>query len=201
MSKTIWLAIPSKRTPEEIEPVRTAWSERGYKIAMACDSPAEAKQKEFLANLVISSPDGYRGYARTLNALCEFLLINSDAQWIVAAGDDMLPDPNKSAEEIAAGRKRVQDLFNRSAPRDEDDWGQGAAHGAHRRPDDHHDGRDARAVGHVERHPGCAHSSERASPTRKAALTYPESARAGLQAGLKFGAVRTPASSMRSSSV
>ena len=105
---SVWLCIPSKRPPEEAEPVLKLWRERGYKIALVVDSHEEAVARMATVNAIISSREGYRGYARSVNALIYGIRTSSltnngkDAEWFVAAGDDVEPDMNHSAEEIAA---------------------------------------------------------------------------------------------------
>jgi hypothetical protein len=92
---SVYLCIPSKRKPEEIEPVLRAWAERGYKIALQRD-PGE----EFAGPWLASRP--YLGYAEAVNYLAGEVLRNDPScDWIVAAGDDTLPDPDKTADEIA----------------------------------------------------------------------------------------------------
>ena len=93
----VWLALPSKRPPEEVEPLLRAWRERGYKLAVWRD----VGDGDFGTDIAVASMT-YPGYAVAVNFLCREVL-HSDpiAQWIVAAADDILPDPNHSAEEIA----------------------------------------------------------------------------------------------------
>jgi len=94
---SIWLAIPSKRPVEEAEKCLKEWRERGYKIAVWRDM-FDSKVK-----CDIGMTSGvYPGYAQAVNSLCcDILSRDPQAEWIVAAGDDTLPDPNHSAEEIA----------------------------------------------------------------------------------------------------
>jgi hypothetical protein len=55
-----------------------------------------------MGSVIISSPDGYRGYAKSVNALVSLALENEPGvEWLVTGGDDVLPDPDHSAEEIA----------------------------------------------------------------------------------------------------
>lgn len=97
---SIWLAIPSKRPPEEAEPVLQMWRERGYKIALWRDEYDPPITCDLELDETRHCP--YPGYASAVNELCR-LIIQTDhqARWIVAAGDDTLPDPNHMAEEIA----------------------------------------------------------------------------------------------------
>ena len=111
---SIWLAIPSKRLPEEAEKCLKEWRERGYKIALWRDDDLPIMlDKRFCAMK-------YPGYASALNQMCGVILYEDpQAEWIVAAGDDTLPDPNHSAEEIALEcRYHFEDLNGGNA-RDE----------------------------------------------------------------------------------
>lgn len=94
---SVWLAIPSKRPPEEAEKVLKLWRERGYKIALALDEGGDwATWPDF------ATVGPYRGYAPSVNELCaKIMIVDEQAEWIVSGGDDVEPDPNHSAEEIA----------------------------------------------------------------------------------------------------
>lgn len=99
---SVWFAIPSKRQPEEAEPVLKLWRERGYKIALYRDDYTDVPADELLVALA-----GYPGYARATNMLIAHVLkYHADAEWIVTGGDDVEPDPNHTAEEIARECKR-----------------------------------------------------------------------------------------------
>jgi len=96
---SVWLCIPSKRPPAEANPVLTRWREMGYKIALQMDA-----EREFIAEysdqITVVRP--YAGYADAVNFLARTVLQHDPScDWIVAAGDDTLPDPNKRADEIA----------------------------------------------------------------------------------------------------
>lgn len=98
---SVWLAIPSKRPPEEAECVLREWRERGYRIALWRDKGDSCAG--FGKGMVVLGEGGYPGYAAAVNFLCRFILrSDSHASWIVTGGDDVLPDPNCTAEEIAA---------------------------------------------------------------------------------------------------
>ena len=96
---SVWLCIPSKRPPAEAEKCLKLWRERGYKIALMCDSGTEALAKTADRRL----HGAYAGYAATTNALVREVLLFADleAEWVVLGGDDIEPDANHSAEEIA----------------------------------------------------------------------------------------------------
>jgi hypothetical protein len=101
---SVWLTIPSARPPEEAAPILRQWRERGYKIALSFDTEDELHKRSGMFDLAQcpSKGDSYPGYAKAVNDLVQRLLVyEPDADWFIAAGDDALPDPNKSAEEIA----------------------------------------------------------------------------------------------------
>jgi|SRR5579859_359017 len=104
---SVWLCIPSKRPPEEAEECLKLWRERGYKIALWCDTRQDAEAKSpdwWQANSTDyhGSTDTYPGYASAVNHLVRCVLeFDSDAEWFVTGGDDIEPDANHSAEEIA----------------------------------------------------------------------------------------------------
>lgn len=95
MSK-VWYVIPSKRPPDEAEPVLRQWQDRGYRVLVQRDTG------EPLLVPFIERP--YAGYAEAVNHLVlNYALKDPECEWVICAGDDMLPDPNNSAEEIAHG--------------------------------------------------------------------------------------------------
>lgn len=107
---SVWLCIPSKRPPEEAEQVFRVWRERGYKIALWRD------EYESAFDSYIQVIGAYPGYARAVNDLAlRCLRAQPDCDWIVAAGDDTLPDPNKSADEIA--RECSEHFLDRAWPK------------------------------------------------------------------------------------
>lgn len=127
---SVWFTIPSARPPEEAEKCLREWRELGYKIALFVDwnppgQPLEtriskgdlmlrgggrfAPQFDPKTGLPLTEqqtypPDWneYPGYALAVNSLIkEVLKRDPGAQWFIAAGDDTLPDPNHTPEEIA----------------------------------------------------------------------------------------------------
>ncbi len=109
---SVWFCIPSARPPGESEPVLRAWRERGYKIALFLDSHVALRERIGLFDRAMADHDhhpSYPGYAEAVNLLCASILHDDPAcDWIVTGGDDTLPDPNHSAEEIA---KQCTDNF------------------------------------------------------------------------------------------
>jgi hypothetical protein len=95
---TVWFAIPSKRDPATAETYLNHWRERGYKIALWRDQDDPAIAADFTATAPV-----YPGYHGAINGLARCIRsLDLNAEWIVTGGDDMLPDPNKTAEEIGA---------------------------------------------------------------------------------------------------
>jgi hypothetical protein len=131
---SVWFAIPSARPPEEAEPVLLAWRDRGYKIALARDHGAPRIEDD-LPLLIFEQ--AYPGYAIAVNRLVEDILkFDPQCDWIVTGGDDVLPDPNHSAEEIATqcterfggpfanyGHNRPQNTFGVMQPTGDRDFG------------------------------------------------------------------------------
>lgn len=94
---TTWFCIPSARPAVEAQACFDLWKSHGYRTAAWRDSGAEP------INVDLLLVGDYEGYARTVNALvAEVLERDTDAQWFVCAGDDTEPDPNHTADEIAA---------------------------------------------------------------------------------------------------
>ena len=98
---SVWYCIPSKRPPEQVEPVLKAWRERGYKVALYVDESDKRFGLDAKQGLIVVAGT-YPGYAAAVNRLV-LLLLQGDAraEWFVTGGDDTYPDPNHSAEEIA----------------------------------------------------------------------------------------------------
>jgi hypothetical protein len=93
----VWFCIPSVRPLPELNPRLEQWKRQGYGIALL-------RQGEHSALADISIPTNqYIGWALSVNLLAKRVLgEDSDCMWIVTGGDDYLPDPNKSADVIAA---------------------------------------------------------------------------------------------------
>ncbi len=98
---SVYLALPSKRRPDEVEEVLKEWRRMGYKVAVHRDW----KDSSLIAKpdiLSVGDESGYEGYGLTMNRLCRRVLKEDPtAEWIVAAGDDTLPDTTRSPEQIA----------------------------------------------------------------------------------------------------
>lgn len=95
MSNT-WLCIPSKRPAAEANQVLQKWKDQGYKIALWRDE----WDPSIIADFSITS-GAYPGYAQAVNTLMHDRLIEDpECQWLVTGGDDVLPDPDRTAQEI-----------------------------------------------------------------------------------------------------
>lgn len=100
---SVYYCIPSKRPPEEAEKCLRLWRERGYKLSIVRD--AVDLDPLFDADLTwFSEPiwGGYPGYSIATNyAVKQALEEDSTCDFVVCGGDDIEPDLNHSAEEIA----------------------------------------------------------------------------------------------------
>lgn len=98
-SMSVWLCIPSARPPEEANQVLQLWRERGYKIALHFDSADDARDKIGDVRLIVAE---YPGYSEATNRIIKTVSeLDPKADWFVIGGDDVEPDLNHSAEEIA----------------------------------------------------------------------------------------------------
>ncbi len=106
---SVWYAVPSKRP--WAESTLPQWKERGYKIAVYVDSNY-LRDTGFVVDICVRSESlvdpghpvalPYPGYAKAVNYLVDWVLkLDPDCDWIVTGGDDVLPDPNHTPEEIA----------------------------------------------------------------------------------------------------
>lgn len=89
---SVWYVIPSKRPPKQAMPILHQWIDRGYNVLL---------QRDIGDSISVAHMERpYVGYAEAVNYLTRIAL-DAGAEWIVTGGDDMTPDPHKSAEEIA----------------------------------------------------------------------------------------------------
>ncbi len=102
-----WVTIPSARPVEEVNRWAAKWKQRGYNIAILRDEAPEERIFPEIDLVIMPNPPGYKGYARSANALIQIVTQqHPDAEWFVVAGDDTDPDQHRTAEEIAAQCKR-----------------------------------------------------------------------------------------------
>jgi hypothetical protein len=93
-SREVWFAIPSAN-PEKCRKVLPVWRERGYKIAVL----QNFERGEIPADVTVWR-DAYPGWPESVNILCREIVPKS-CDLVVSGGDDMLPDPNHTAQELA----------------------------------------------------------------------------------------------------
>lgn len=98
---SVWYCIPSKRPPEEAEPILKLWRERGYRLAVIRDV-VDLNLSPELTFFTKPIWGVYPGYPAAVNYLVrEVIREDAGAEWLVTGGDDIEPDLNHSAEEIA----------------------------------------------------------------------------------------------------
>lgn len=86
-----WYAIPSIRPAGGTLPI---WRERGYKLAVLRQGDS------FGADVEIAT-DTYLGWARSINVLsARILREDPQAMFVISGGDDYLPDPTHSPQQI-----------------------------------------------------------------------------------------------------
>ncbi len=100
---SVWLCIPSARPPEEAERVLKLWRQRGYRVYLWRDpQPTEAEREWVMDTRMRARWELYPGYAVAVNTLArEVLHDDPQAEWLVTGGDDVEPDLNHTAVEIA----------------------------------------------------------------------------------------------------
>ncbi len=106
----VWLALPSASV-EMSRKNLPAWRAMGYKVAVY----QGRERGEIPADVCVYS-DEYHGWSDAVNRLC-LSIVPKSADIVVAAGDDMLPDPHVDAGTI--GRQfleRYPDLFGVMQP-------------------------------------------------------------------------------------
>lgn len=92
---SVWLTIPSKRPPEQVNPLLDKWRAQGYKIALL-------RERDDVESDLCQVSANYEGYAHSVNWLIQLVRgVDREAQWFIAAGDDVEPDLNHSADKIA----------------------------------------------------------------------------------------------------
>lgn len=91
----IYFCIPSARPAAEAQACINEWTRMGYRTAIYRDAGAEPVECDLLLT------GEYPGYAQAVNALCkEVIRRDPEAMWMVAGGDDTIPDQKMDAESI-----------------------------------------------------------------------------------------------------
>jgi hypothetical protein len=95
---SVWFVIPSKRPLAEANACIEVWHRLGYNVAVLREGVDGLTHADFHAVC-----DRYIGWSRSVNLLVAAIMANYDsAAWFVTGGDDYFPDPNHTADEIAA---------------------------------------------------------------------------------------------------
>lgn len=106
----VWFAIPSA-SPEKCRKVLPVWREMGYKTAVL----QNFERGEIPADICVWH-DSYPGWPGSVNMLCKDIVPKA-CQIVVSGGDDMLPDPKHTAQELAAQfMERFPDTFGVMQP-------------------------------------------------------------------------------------
>lgn len=95
MPHEVWFAIPSASVDRCRENL-PRWREMGYRIAIL----QNRERGDIPADKVVWSDD-YPGWGESINILCR-RIVPDTASIVVSGGDDMLPDPDKPAQQLAA---------------------------------------------------------------------------------------------------
>lgn len=102
---SVWLCIPSARPIAEAEPVLKLWRDRGYRVALwRGETTNIIEEYQWIMDTRMFAQWGrYPGYGRAVNELVKIVMkADAAADWFVTGGDDVEPDANHTAEEIAA---------------------------------------------------------------------------------------------------
>jgi len=109
---SVWVCSPSKRPPEVVNKVLQAWHDMGYSSVVmrdSCDPVVAATVR------VVTTK--YEGWGASMNFLArQVFAMDKACDWVVAASDDIYPDPNVRAEEIA--RQCDEHFFQSAVVRD-----------------------------------------------------------------------------------
>lgn len=89
----VWFAIPSAN-PANCRRVLPQWRERGYRVVVL-----QNRERASVPADITVWRESYPGWAVSINELCRKVVPRS-ASVIVTGGDDMLPDPSRTAAQI-----------------------------------------------------------------------------------------------------
>lgn len=93
--REVWFVIPSAN-PENCRKVLPVWRRQGYRVAVL----QNREKADIPADRTVWF-DYYPGWPESVNILCRDV-VPPTCDLIVTGGDDMLPDPAHSADELAA---------------------------------------------------------------------------------------------------
>jgi len=93
----VWVTMPSANIEMALKTF-PVWRKRGYKIAVVCPDHLKKSYEAITDKIVTESETGgYKGWPKSVNHLSKTLM---DVDIIIAAGDDMYPDENHTAQEL-----------------------------------------------------------------------------------------------------
>jgi len=103
---SVWVTIPSARPVEEVAKWAAAWKSSGYRIALWRDDGPWTEEWGAIGVEMVLTDEKYPGYAQAINSMIKVLTLGyndplHDAEWFIIGGDDVWPDPNHTAEQIA----------------------------------------------------------------------------------------------------
>ena len=114
-TRRVYFAIPSAH-PERCRKTLVAWRERGYGTIVLADAGTTGHDDAFGADTVVRV-EKYDGWPTSVNCLCRTAL-PKQCQVVVTGGDDILPDPVHTAEQLERQfLARFPDTFGVMQPR------------------------------------------------------------------------------------
>lgn len=106
----VWVCFPSVDV-HKASMAKRKWQSRGYKVALFFDADRESVE----ADRVFFGR--YQGYWNACNLMARDLVASESADIVVFAADDIDPDPNHTAQEIAAQfKEKFPDTFGVMQP-------------------------------------------------------------------------------------
>jgi len=110
MNLSIWVAWPTVNI-QRSRLMTEVWHERGYKVAVLINPPHEHTDLPEADRVIVQ--EEWEGFATAGNLLCHEV----PADIVVIVGDDIFPDPDRTAQEIGQEfLERFPDLFGVMQP-------------------------------------------------------------------------------------
>ena len=102
----VWLCIPSAAPAPRLNEALARWQQLGYYTAIFRDIESRPLLHDGVWTNVVDADithyGKYEGYAAAVNKLCHAVTKqHPEAEWFVAGGDDIQPDPSHHAHDIA----------------------------------------------------------------------------------------------------
>lgn len=99
---SVWVCCPSARPVDEVDARFDKWRRMGYKVALMRDEASASQSRPLPKHDYIELCGKYPGYAVACNTLIAHIFASDpECDWVVAAGDDMDPDANFRADDVA----------------------------------------------------------------------------------------------------